>query len=437
MAITTYNQLGSKVTINVSGTTVTAGFDSDVALVGGYDSANAAGSTTAGETTKIQDVTDAETAFGSSCELTRQVKILGGADTIYGAPVPETQTTESFSNSSSGTLNNVPFFDPNVHPDHTIDAQDTTNNNDVDVNIVYVDGSPATPSSSDTINLDHVTGQWTADTSEDYDITYTYGDWQPAIDAAVQEDVRYIGVCTEDDGVESYTVTQLENEADNGNYMRAVVGADVGIASGSISSYTPSTEDWRMIEVAPARGTMVDGKVRTLGAVISELAIQPITAGGSVTYDTVSGLESLRTNYTPNEASNFDQVLALTRDGEIAEGVTTAADANIRDIYVAEIVDAVIESMFETIDTFSGGPNTQNDQKKLRAALRRVARSYASTRPPALATGTGDRPYDITVSLGANDDEVDVTAGIEPASIMKQINLNLNVGEVRSVNVSA
>lgn len=435
MAIT-YNSLGSRVTINVAGTTVTAGFTSAVAVVGGYDADNADPSVTPGDVETVSGPSDARTLFGDNCELTRQIELLGTPSTIYAVPVQETESTESFSSTTSGTLANTPQ-DPSVHPDESITVTDTSAGTDLTVEYVYEDGSPSQPTDEDTAVIDIPSGQWAVDASSSYDITYTHGDYEGAIDAAVTQPVRYVWVCTEDDGLKGYLTTQLQNEADNGSYKRGIAGARVGIDSGSIESYQPTNESFRLVEVAPARATSFSGSVRTGGAVTNLLAAQPIDSGGSITYDSVTGLESLNTSYTPNEAKTFEQVTALTRTMDVAQGVTTSADKPIRDIYKAEIVDTVMESFFGTMKSFAGGPNTDNSQRKLRGALRRVANSFASTRPPALATGEGTRPYDIQVGLGATDEEIAVTAGIEPASIAKMITLDLNVGEVNTVNVEA
>ena len=140
-----YNSLRGTVTINANGTTRTIGPDSGVAIVGGYDSNNADASVTEGEPETVTDAEETSTLFGDGCELTRQVETIGGAETIYATAVPETQTTETFAASSTGTLSNVPFFDPNVHPNHSVSVTDS-GNNDMTVNIVYVDGADGLPS---------------------------------------------------------------------------------------------------------------------------------------------------------------------------------------------------------------------------------------------------------------------------------------------------
>jgi hypothetical protein len=423
-----YNTLGGTVQITPQSSAATVGFTTGVAIVGGYDANNAGSGVSGGSVETVGAGENASDLFGSSSELTRQIKTISGADTVYAVPLSETETTESFSSTQSGTLGNVPAMDPRKHPDHSITAQDD-NNNTIDVKFVDTD-SPSAPSDADTINLNPTNGDWKAKSSDTYDITYTYGDFSGAIKEAAKQPVRYVGVCTAADGPKSTLVTELETEAANFNFKRGVVGANHDIQSGSISSYTPSTEDWRLIEVAPARGSTSDGTVSTVGPLMSTLAPQPVDASGSVTYDSVTSLSGLEVDYTDTEAKDFDQVTALTRNFEVAGGVTTSSDTALRDIYVGEIVDLLAEELFLIAKQFAGGPQTVQQRKNLRAKLEQVTSARASQRPPALATGDGGQPYEIQVSQGSTDTVTDVTAAIEPAPIMKTVNLNINVGDV-------
>lgn len=429
MAIT-YDTLGATVTVEPTGAVAPADLNTSVAIVGAYDSAN--GSVTAGEATTVVGTSDADEQFGANSELARAtaVAINNGAGTVYGVALPETQTTESFAASSSGTLGSVPVMDPRV-TSKTITAQDTSAASSVEVNAVY--GTPQTPSPSNTINLNPVTGAWKADTSSDYDITYTYGDYDAALTEAVKQPVRMVSVGTEESSVITTLQTKLTEQANNFRFLRGVVGATPDLQSGDVSSYTPQTDDQRLVEVAPARATGSDGGVRTCHAIAGLLANQPIDVTGSITYDAVGGLTDLNVAYAPTTAESFERVTALTDEYEVAEGVTTSSKSAFSDVYKVEIIDLVVEQLYARVKEYSGGPNTDSAQRSFASRLKRLlsSQSAPTAQPPLLADGEGGQPYSVTVSTGANDTVTDVNIGIDVAPIAKQVNLAINVGPIR------
>jgi len=423
--VQTYNALEG--TLNVKGTPTTsrAGTTNAVAVVGGYDSANAASGVTAGESTTVTDPTSADETFGTS-ELSRVVQTVAanGIQTIYGVPVSETQNTESISSGTSITLTETPF-DPNLHPDHDITVTDTDTSTDLTVNIVYEDPVP-TPTESDTANVNPRTRAVETDASGNYDIDYTYGDYDAAIETAVDLPVRSVGVCTEDSAVKSTLQTELANVAADFNFKRGFVGAHPEIATSDISSYSPDVEDWRVVEVAPARGVGADGAVRTVGAVAGFMSSQPIGPDGSGLYDSVSGLTDLNTAYRPSEAKNFSQVTAITRNGVIGVAETTSATDQFSEIYKVEVIDAIALGLFDPIQDYAGGPQDVSD---LRSIIGAQLQDYASGNPPLLGFGDGRAasPYSVSTSLSSGGDVANAGVSIVPYPIAKSVNLNLTV----------
>jgi len=270
----------------------------------------------------------------------------------------------------------------------------------------------------------------------------------------VNQDVRYVIVCTENDGVKATLTTHLKEEAGDFRFMRGIVGASVGIDSGEVSSYSPPSNSWRLIEVAPSRGQTANDsdayggkyggdayggvRTRTLGAIGGLLAQQPINVEGSITYDEVIGLTELNVEYAPTKAETFEKVTALTRDFEVAEGVTTSTEPTFADIYAGEIIDLAVEQLYGRVKEYKGGSNTQTAQRRFRARLKRLLASYTSpdATPPLLATGEGGRPYSVAVSNGSSDTETDVKIGMEPAPIAKEVYLDISVGPLRFNGVS-
>lgn len=434
MAIS-YTTLGSTVTITDAGIVPAAALNTDVAIVGGYDESNSAVDVNAGEVTEVSNSTQAAEQFGSNSELYRQARLAfrNGAGNVLGIPVAETETTETFGSStatSSGNLSNGQVLDPRVHPDETITAQDVTEGTSVTVN--FVDGSPAQPSDANTMNLNPVTQEWAADETSEYEITYTYGDFASAIGTAIGEAVRAIAVCTETGSTKSDLLTDLQEAEENFRFLRGIVGSDTNLQSSDIATYTPSSEDWRLVETAPARATDDDGAVRTVGAIAGLVAAQPIDVSGSITFDDVVGLESLGVNYTPLEAGDFTQVTAITDEFEVAEGVTTSSESGFRDIYKVEIIDLVVENLYSRVKDFRGGSNTQGSRRLFASRLKRLLASYSApdAQPPLLASADGTQPYYVSQATGATDTETDVSIGIEVAPIAKTVNLDISVGPV-------
>lgn len=436
MAIT-YDTLGSTVTVHPTGTVAPGQLNTAVAIVGGYDSANADSSVTAGESTVVNTGNEAETQFGASSELARQAELAfaNGATAVHGVPVAETETTESFGSSSAtanGTLGEAPAMDPNVHPDEDITAQDVTAGASVEVNIKYED-TPSSPSDSNTINLNPITGNWTADETAEYDITYTYGDYDTAIGEAVSQTVRAVGVCTESSSHKTTLNTDMSTAASNFRFLRGVTGADVEIDAGTTGSYTPDTTDWRMVEVAPARGTTPDGEARTVGAILGMIASQTIDVTGSITYDNVRGFDSLRVMFTPTQAESFERVTAITDEFEVAAGLTTSDESSFSDIYKNEIIDFVVEGIYAHVKNYRGGSNAGPAQRRFKSQLKRTLGSYSvpDASPPLLASGDGSQPYSVTVGIGSTDTETDVDIGIDVAPIAKEVNLDVSVGPIQ------
>lgn len=440
MAIT-YDTLGSTVTIYPRGTVAPGQLNTEVAIVAGYDSDNADASVSEGEATVVNTGTEAGTMFGEDSELAWQAELAfnNGATAVHGVPPEETSTTETFgdgSSTSTGTLSDHPF-DPNVHPGKEITAQDVTESEDVDVNIVYED-SPATPSEPNTINISMTTNDWEADSSSEYDITYAHGDYTAAIETAVGRTVRAVGVSTEHDEHKETLDEELDDAASNFRFHRGVTGSQVDIETSGTGSYEPTVDDWRSVEVAPSRGSTSNGDVRTVGAIAGMVASQPIDVTGSITYDTVSGFESLRTEFRPSEAEAFGRVTAITDEYEVASGTTTSSERVFQDIYKAEIIDFIVEGLYTRVKDYSGGSNADSAQRRFKSRLKRYLASQAAPNatPPLLASGDGSQPYTVTVDQGSVDTETDVDIGIDVAPIAKEVTLGVSVGPIQFTGAS-
>lgn len=423
----TYNALQGQLSVSATATATRTGTSDAVALIGGYDEQNASSDVTAGEATTIADPTNADTEFGTS-ELARASSVVAGngVTDIYGIPTPETETTESFTTSQSFTLSETPVFNPDLHPEHDIVVTDTTEGVDLTVNIVY-DDSPAQPSEDNTANVNPINGEIAADTSSDYDVTYTYGDYSEAIDTAVDLPVRYVITLTEADSVKATLVSNLSTVAQDFDFKRGVVGATPEIGATDIGNYTPNQRDWRLVEVAPALGTGADGPVRTAAAIGGFMASQPIGPDGSTLYDDINGLTGLNTAYRASQVNGFDGVTAITRNGTVGQAMTTSSTGQYKNVYATEIIDKVALDLFDVASDYAGGPQ---DIADLETLLETVCQGNASGSPPNLGFPDSDaRPYNVNVSLGSDDSIANAGISIVPYPIAEEVNINLTVAD--------
>lgn len=419
----TTNIPGDSVEVRSGGTVgISAAFDTTLGIVGGMDTNN--GNATPGDVVTIESSSDAASQFGSNSELKKQVDLAyaNGASTIYAVGVTETSTTESFGSTPDGTLGNVPAMDPNVQPEHDITAVDGGANS-IDVSIVY-DSSVSAPSGPDEINLNPVTGDWKADTSDSYDITYTYGDYSSAITEVAKKLPRSLVVCTENDSVASTLVTELNSYDVDFDFMHGYVGV---LPQVSASTYSDSNDDRRLVRVASPRGytdSAATDEVRTLGAVGGKQSSKAL--GDSTTYEGLNGLASLRTAYTNSELADFidEQVYVIKEGGgiKVIKDMTTSTDAKFERVYASEIVDEVTTISHQIAQQFIGQPNTSENRSSIESSHRS---SFAS-----LADDNLLNDYAVTASTGANKNEVDVSIGVKVIGIIDIVDITITFGDV-------
>jgi hypothetical protein len=413
---------GTSATVRSGGTTaVGAAFTTTAALVGVMDTDN--GDATPGEVYTIESSSEAGTQFGEGSELKEQTDLayLNGAGLVYAYPVTETETTESFAAQSSGTLAEAPAINPTLHEHIDITAEDTSSNTSVEV---VIDPNPTTPADADTIELDPTTGDWEADTSSDYDITYEYGDYSTGIEEVAKLVPRSLGVLTENTSVANDLLTELNSYDVDFDFMHGYVGAP---ADTTASSYSDSFDDRRLVVTAPSRGYLDSAETneaRTVGAVAGKQAGKPL--GDSTTYESLDGFASLRTAYTNSELATLidSQVYPIKEGGgvKVIKDMTTSTDTRFERVYASEIVDEVTQISNEIAQNYIGNVNTA-DERTLLAESHRT--SYSQLEDDQLL-----EDYFVGVSKGANDFEVDVEIGIDVIGIMDTIDVTVTVGDV-------
>jgi len=403
---------------------VSAAFETTLGLVGGYDAGN--GSATEGEVTTVESTADADGAFGADSELAEQSALAfqNGAGTIYAVAVSETTVTGEAAGGQSGTLSNVPVFDPNIHDEESISATDTGGTNPT-VTIVY-DSPPSTPTDADTVNVNPVTGEFEFDAAAtgSYEFDYAYGDYGGAITEVVKEVPRIVTVLTENTSVANDLLTELNTYDSDFDFMHGVVGA---LPEVDASTYTDSFDDRRLSVVAPSRGytdSAETNEQRTLGAVGGKQAGKAL--GDSTTYEGLGGFASLRTSYTNSQLADLvdAQVLPLKQGGgiKVIKDMTTSTDSKFERIYASEIIDEATEISHQISQEFVGERNTDDNRLALRESH---TSSYAEMQNDELLEA-----YNVAVSKGANDFEVTVDIGLDVIGIMDLIDVTITVGDV-------
>ena len=403
---------------------VSAAFETTLGLVGGMDTAN--GSATEGEVTTVESNADADNKFGQGSELAEQVSLAfqNGAGTIYAVPVSETSVTAESTNGQTFTTENVPVFDPNVNDEHSVTVTDTTDG-DLATNIVY-DSPPSTPTESDTVNFNPVTGEGEADAAAtgSYEIAYDYGDYTTAIEEIVKKVPRFVTVLSENTSVANDLLSELNSYDTDFDFMHGIVGATPEVDS---STYTDSFDDRRLSVVAPSRGYTDAAETnmqRTMGAIGGKQSGKPL--GDSTTYEGLGGFASLNTVYTNSELSTLidNQVLPLKQGGgiKVIKDMTTSQDTKFERIYASEIVDEATEISHLVAEDFIGDRNTDDNRLALRESH---TSSYAEMQNDDLLEN-----YTVSVQKGANDFEVVVDIGLDVIGIMDLIDVTITVGDV-------
>lgn len=419
-----------QITVLEGGTvSVSAAFDNSIGLIGGMDTAN--GTATEGEAVTVTSISDASDKFGVDSELYTAVELAfqNGAATVYALPVTETETTESFTSTTSGTLGTVPVMDPNVHPDEDITAQDTVAAASVEVNIVY-ETSVSQPSTSNTMNVNPVTGDWAADASSDYDVTYTHGDYSAsAAGPLLDKEPRIVTALTENTSVVNNLVADINSRATDFTFMHLVAGAMPEIAD--VSTYTNGVDERRVTRAYPSRGyrdAAETDEARTVAAIGGYLA--SLELGISATNDSLGGFQSVRGELTgPSEAGTLrDEKIMPLLDYPpltIVIDMTTSSAAKFERVYAMQIIDEATELSHEISRQYVGEQNTDTARNNLERSHRNAYLGMRRGSPVMLDD------FIVTVYEDASDPKVtNVDIGLNVVDVMDTVDVTISVGDI-------
>lgn len=421
----------------ISGGTVaiSAAFENTMVVVGGMDTGN--GSATEGDVVQVTSPSDAQSKFGDGSELHEQAQLAfqNGVSELYMMPVEETSVSGETQSTQSGTLDNAPIFDPNVNDEHSISVADTSGT-DPDT-VVHYGSTPPTPSETDTVNVNPVTGEYEADSAPDgdYEFTYDHGDYSAsALAPAVDQSARIVVVCTENTSVINDLATEVNSNATDFDFMHSVAGAapvpDPSSTSSYTSGYIDTIDERRVSLVSPARAFTDDAEtnqVRTVGAIGGYLA--SLALGLSSTGDSIGGFAALRADFTPSQAGTLidNQVMPLINypPVEIVKDMTASTTQKFERVYGMQVVDEATEISHLISRTFVGEQNTQPNRDALDRSHRNA---YIGMRD-----GSPKQLDDFTVNVeedSSNANQANVTIGLDVVDIMDIIDVTITVGDI-------
>lgn len=423
-----------QITVISGGTvSVSAAFENSIGLMGGMDTVN--GTANTGEVTKVNSPSDAQSQFGADSELheAAQLAFQQGAGIVWALPVDETSVSNESQGSQDGSVDNTPVLDPRVNDEHDITVTDTGAG---DANINLVDEPPTSaPSTSEQVDFYPPTGEYYADAAPDtnYEFTYDYGDYSgSAMTPLIDKSPRIVVVLTESASVTNTLATELNNRANDYDFMHGVTGAKVG--EDDVPSYSNSITERRITLVYPSRAytdTAETNEVRTAPAVGGYFA--SLALGLSSTNDPIGGLVSLRNNLSgPAEAGTMRDagVLPLLNYGgdqgiTIVQDMTTSSEPKFERVYAMQVIDEMTELSHLINREFVGDQNTVANRQALRRSHENTYIDARDGVPPLLD--------DFTVSVSdnqANPKQVDVEIGLDIVDVMDTVSVTITVGNI-------
>lgn len=424
---------GVKVTTTggvVSG--ITIGRAQYLVLVGHGDPSGTASSNTA---YKIDSRSDVDNTFGDGSDLARAYRdsIANGANRnfIYGVQADTSSVTESFSTVASGTLANTPIVDELDR----VDATDTTDGVTATVNFVYED-APATPSDADTINLNPINGEWVADSSSSYDITYSYSDWGGGLtgaeDVIGENEFGLICPLSNAESVASSLSTSLGNLRDQYKMAVGLMAAEPNATTTDYkpkydtSTYSDNVDDDALFLVAP--DTVDNADLSALGSIAGVFAGNDVS--NPVYNDALTGTADLDQRLSKAEADDLraEQVIPLRDLGSVRirdnASTSTATDWE-RDFFRRRIVDIAVvtaKTIGEEILGFINDEDTRSNTKTL------IEAELLELVDDGLLQPNTAQETNLFVDVFKIDsDSVGIDLGISPYGVVKRVDVDITI----------
>lgn len=436
--MTTYGTFpGVQVTTEGGGiTSVQVGAEEKLVIFGEGDAS--AGSASVNDPAQIGARSEATDVFGDT-ELAQAMKdaLSNGAniDNLYGVIVDTTSVTdENFAATSSGTLENAPIVE-----DDSVTSVDDDEANSMTVKFRF-DSPPAAPTSTDTVFINPLTGEWAADTSDTYDFDYDYQDWSSAFDAAdnvVDEDETGIyAALTEAESVATTLSGKVTTLRGNYQLINGLTAAEPNDNNDETprqpvydtGSYSDSIDSDTYFLIAPARAN--DSDYTVIGGVGGMMAGHEID--NPIYNDPLSGFTELEQSLTKSEANDLrdEQVIPIRQAGSIRvkDNLSTSTDSDWeRDFWRRRIVDRVILISKQVGDATIGAINNEETREDAQASLSAEIAELVNDGLIKPNTPDTENWFVDVYESSTDENEVKIDVGITPYGIAKRIDETITV----------
>lgn len=417
------------------------------------------GSANANEATQINSRLDADRQFGTDSELSNMLKdaLANGAniDFLYGVAYETSSSSENFT-AETGTLSNQPIVEDDSSTgtgnegSGTITVTDNNGPGDLTLDFRY-DVPPSSPSAQDEVHINPITGQFdinSSSTGDDYDIEYSYPDWDSAMDEAVAvigvDETGILAKLTENDYSASGT-SEAEDLSTRVNDLRADYKMALGLQAAQpndnssdndafydTQAYSDGIDNDAMFLHAPARKE--DSQRLVTGALGGLMAGN--TLSNPIYDDELDLSENLEQRLSLAEANDLRDVEVIPirqppQGGSIvvADNLSTSQDTTWdRDFFTRRIVDQVILISKSIGDSIIGRINDEETRATAEERIQTELRNLANDRLIESNEGTTASSPSWFVDVYEIDrNTVGIDIGVTPLGIVERVDTTITI----------
>lgn len=414
------------------------------------------------EPTQFESISDAGRKFGDGSPLAESVQqaMANGANRnyLYGVRTPDVDVdlenigagvVDATAHTDGAKIQNTPVFEEEEYITVSEGGTVVFDGSADEVSFVFETNTDDTSTDfSDGVapdgefELNPLTGEWRDDgTGGDYDISYTYHDYESAFEGAKdvlrEGDSGVYATITEAPDVHGALEAEVNALRNNYQMVVGVAGArpnktsDDGEAVFETGTYGDTTDSDVMFLAGPARQSGYSGQPTTIiGALGGLMAGNPIT--NPIYNDTLSGLGGLveRFNHTDAENMREAEVIPIRQAGSIRvkDNRSTSTETDwTRDFWRRRIVDRVLlvskQVGDDTIGRINDGDTREDAENVIYAQLTEMVDDRL------LKENTADetRWYVEVVGRTGDSDGVSIDLGITPQGVVKRIDQSVTI----------
>lgn len=446
--------IGGEETLVVFGA---ANYENDATFQADGEADSVVDAASAEEPVQINARTEADTYFGSGSELADGLReaLTNGAniDFMHGV-APRRLNAEETQATQSGTLNNAPLWEEDVSADENIDAVSFNDGTEKTIRFTY-DGAPTAPTENDTVAVNPLTGEFTANAapSTDFTVQYKYLDWESAFTASAVEDIvreddtAIYAPLTEADSV-SATLDELVTDYRSDQYklvsvisgaepnaneevtddQGAYVRTDARYDTSDYANANQSVDSDYYFKAAPVR--RANSSRTVLGGVGGLFAGNDID--NPIYNDQLIGYESLEQSFTKGDEENMrtENIIPIRQAGSIRvkDNISTSTESGWeRDFWRRRIVDRVILIAKTIGDNIIGRINDEDTRNAAARMIRAEIREMVSDRLLRPNEEGNQRWYVDVYPSSTQSDEVNIDIAVTPYDIVKQVDASVTI----------